>query len=1182
MTSDKEEMTSDPMTNDFSVCTDANEAVADVAFRLNELCALYPITPSSPMGELCDEWGQAGQKNIWGNIPQVVEMQSEGGAAATLHGALQTGTLATTFTSSQGLLLMLPSMFKIAGELCPCVIHVAARAVATHALSIFGDHSDVMAVRSTGFAMLASASAQEAHDFALISQAVSLKTRVPFLHFFDGFRSSHEVSDYTRLPDQTLSRLVSLDDVLTHRDRALNPNAPVIRGTSQNPDVFFQGREAANSIYNTLADEVQQAFEIFASQTGRAYDLVTYSGHPEAERVIVIMASASDTVKETVAALNEDIGVLQIRLYRPWPAKAFLKALPESVKSIAVLDRTKESGSFGEPLYLDVAATLQQSGRSCTVIGGRYGLGSKEFTPAMVKAVFDELKDPQPKARFTLGIEDDINALSLKVDPGFHIEDPQCTRALFYGLGADGTVGANKNSIKILSKVPDLHVQGYFVYDSNKSGSRTVSHLRFGPRPIHAHYLIESANFIACHSFSFTKQIDLLDKAAPGATLLLNAPHSAETLLAHLPTEMLSRIQELKLKVYVIDATRVARECGLGGRINTVMQACFFKLNGILPETKALQAIRDAIRETYGRKGQKVVDQNLTAVDLALTHLNEVPVPNALPDSEARPRTVPETAPDFVQAVTAKLLQDRGDHLPVSALPVDGTWPVNTAKWNKRDLSPIAPVWEPDFCIQCGHCVTICPHGVIEVKQAAGHDLRSAPENFPAPELRGRDAEDRHYLLQLDLPNCTGCGLCVEICPARSKTRSNLKALHLEEKAPMLEREEIHLDFFRQVPAQHGQTQIRTLKGVQFLPQRFEFPGACSGCGETGYLKLLSQLFGDRMLIANATGCSSIYGGNLPTTPWTTDSSGRGPAWANSLFEDNAEFGYGFRLSADLKRQQAEELLHELVPELAEELIEAPLDVPSEIEAQRKRISHLKSQIEKQPNDPKAKMLLSVLDTLVSRSVWIIGGDGWACDIGFGGLDHVLCSGRNVNVLVLDTEVYSNTGGQASKSTPLGAIAKFAAGGKLTGKTDLALHGMLKGNVYVGTVALGAKMPQTLKVLQEAESWEGPSLVIAHSPCIAHGYPMQRSLDQQKNAVLSGHWPLLRFDPRLKAQGKPALIMDSGDSPEIALKEYMYEELRFKLLELTDPETAAALLKQAEAGIKERLALFKMLSGGGE
>ncbi|WFB37428.1 pyruvate:ferredoxin (flavodoxin) oxidoreductase [Kiritimatiellota bacterium B12222] len=1173
------------MTPDSSrACSDANEATADVAFRLNELCALYPITPSSPMGELCDEWGQAGLKNIWGNTPQVVEMQSEAGAAGTMHGALQTGTLATTFTSSQGLLLMLPSMFKIAGELCPCVIHVAARAVATHALSIFGDHSDVMAVRSAGFAMLASASAQEAHDFALISHAVSLKTRIPFLHFFDGFRSSHELSDYERLPDEVLTQLVDTQDVLAHRERGLNPNAPVIRGTSQNPDVFFQGRESANGRYQSIPDILQQAFDKLTTLTGRSYNLVNYHGAADAERVIVIMASASETVIETVEALSttdEKIGVMQIRLYRPWPAEAFLAALPPSVTSIAVLDRSKESGSFGEPLFLDVAATLQQSNRNLTLIGGRYGLGSKEFTPAMVKTVFDELKSENPKARFTVGIDDDVSHTSLSVDPHFHLEDPDCTRAVFYGLGADGTVGANKNSIKILSKLPGMHVQGYFEYDSNKSGSRTVSHLRFGPKPIAAHYLIESANFVACHSFGFTKQIDVLAKAAPGATFLLNTPHAADQILAHLPRGMQEKIQRLQLKMYVIDATRVARECGLGGRINTIMQSCFFKLNGVLPEAEALKAIRNAVNTSYARKGPKVIAQNLEAIEASLSNLKAVELPQELPSTYTSLSSISKDAPNFVKNVTAKLLHGNGNQLAVSAMPIDGTWPVSTAKWNKRDLSPVAPVWEPDFCIQCGQCVVICPHGVIEVKQAATEDLKNAPLNFPTPELRGKGAENRHYLLQLDLPNCTGCGLCVEICPARSKTQANLKALHQEEKAPRLEREEIHLDFFRSVPAQQEQTQHRTMRGVQFLPQRFEYPGACSGCGETSVLKLISQLFGDRMLIANATGCSSIYGGNLPTTPWTTDAEGRGPAWANSLFEDNAEFGYGFRISADLKRQQAEYLLKELVPEQAEELIQAPLDVPSEIEAQRQRISKLNSQL-KTRNEPKAKLLLSVLDTLIKRSVWIIGGDGWACDIGFGGLDHVLASGRNVNVLVLDTEVYSNTGGQASKSTPLGAIAKFAAGGKLTSKTDLALHGMLKGNVYVGTIAMGAKLPQALKVLQEAESWEGPSLIIANSPCIAHGYPMQRSLEQQKNAVLSGHWPLLRFDPRLKAKGRPALTLDSGDSPEISLKTYMYEELRFKLLEITDPESAATLLAQAEAGIKERLALFKTLSTGAE
>ncbi|MGA0333602.1 MAG: pyruvate:ferredoxin (flavodoxin) oxidoreductase [Kiritimatiellia bacterium] len=1166
------------MTNDSSLsCTDANEAVADVAFRLNELCALYPITPSSSMGELCDEWGQTGRTNLWGTVPQVVQMQSEAGAAATLHGALQTGTLATTFTSSQGLLLMLPSMFKIAGELCPCVIHVAARAVATHALSIFGDHSDVMAVRSSGFAMLVSSSVQEAHDFAAVAQALSLKTRIPVLHFFDGFRSSHELTDYHRIPDQTLASLVSSEDILAHRNRALNPNHPVIRGTSQNPDVFFQGREAPNRLYEALPGELETLFDQLNALTGRSYAPVSYHGAPDAERVIVIMGSAAETVTETVEALQEKTGVLQIRLYRPWPARAFVNALPESVKSIAVLDRTKEAGSFGEPLYLDVAATLQQAGRDIRILGGRYGLGSKEFTPAMAKAVFRELDRENPKPRFTVGIEDDVTGLSLEVESGFHLEDPACARAVFYGLGADGTVSANKNSIKILSKIPGMHVQGYFVYDSNKSGSRTVSHLRFGPQPIRAHYLIQSATFIACHSFAFTKQIDLLARAAAGAVFLLNSPHPAEKVLEHLPAEMLEQIERLQLRMYVIDASRVARECGLGGRINTVMQSCFFQLCGALPQAEALQAIREAVRQSYGKKGEQVVARNLEAVERARNALQEVPRPEEFPHGTPAPATVPESAPAFVQKVTAKILRDQGGQLPVSAMPLDGTWPVGTSKWNQRDLSPVAPVWEPDLCIQCGHCVVICPHGVIEVKQAAAKDLSSAPETFPKPVLRGQDSPENHYLLQLDLPNCTGCGLCVEICPARSKTQANLKALHQEEKAPQLELQKVHLDFFRQVPPLPEAPQTRTLRGVQFLPRRFEFPGACAGCGETGVLKLLSQLFGDRMLIANATGCSSIYGGNLPTTPWTTDAEGRGPAWANSLFEDNAEFGYGFRLSADLKRQQAETLLRELFPDRAEALITASLEVPSEIEAQRQRISNLKAEIENRADEPEVQQLLSVLDTLVDRSVWIIGGDGWACDIGFGGVDHVLSSGRNVNLLVLDTEVYSNTGGQASKSTPLGAIAKFAAGGKLTGKTDLALHGILKGNVYVGTIALGAKLPQALKTLQEAEAWKGPSLIIAYSPCIAHGYPLQRSLDQQKNAVLSGYWPLFRFHPRTGQ-----LTMDSAGEPEIALKEYMYQELRFKLLELTHPESADELLKQAEIRIQQRLRFLKTLSQPGE
>jgi len=1169
-----------------SFCADGNHAVADVAYRLNELCALYPITPSSPMGEWTDEWRVAGRRNLWGAVPDVVEMQSEAGAAAALHGALQTGVLATTFTSSQGLLLMLPSMFKIAGELSPCVFHVAARAVATQALSIFGDHSDVMAVRSAGFAQLSSGTVQEAHDFAAIAQAASLKTRVPFLHFFDGFRTSHELRALHRLSDETLRALVDEQDMRAHRNRALNPDHPVLRGTSQNPDVFFQAREAANPFHLSVPDAVQTAMDTLADLTGRAYRTIEYAGHPEAETAVVLMGSGGETVEETARALNENgrkVGVLRIRLYRPWPAEAFLDALPDTVTSLAVLDRTKEPGGCGEPLYLDVAATLQRVGRSIRILRGRYGLGSKEFTPAMVKAVYDELTKPDPKTEFTVGITDDVTHLGLETDPDYHLEDPDAGRALFYGLGSDGTVGANKNTIRILTEHASLHAQGYFVYDSNKAGSRTVSHLRYGPNPIHAPYLVQSANFIACHSFSFVRQIDLLNRAAPGATLLLNAPHPPDTLLSQLPSDLLQRMRELNMALYVIDATAVARECGLGGRINTVMQTCFFHLGGFLPEKDALDAIRASVRETYGRKGRDTVERNLKAIDTSLSHLYAVPLPERMPQTPSRAPAVPAHAPDFVQRITSALLEERGDSLPVSALPPDGTWPVDTAKWNRRDLSPVAPVWEPDLCIQCGHCVAICPHGVIQVKQAATEDLKDAPPDFPAPALRGRDAENRHYLLQLDLPNCTGCGLCVEICPARSKTQTNLKALRQEEKAPRMEREEVHLDFFRSVPARHEQTQNRTIRGVQYLPQRFEFPGACAGCGETGILKMISQLFGDRMLIANATGCSSIYVGNLPTTPWTLDENGRGPAWANSLFEDNAEFGYGFRLATDLKRRRAKELLRELAgqgvdAQLVDALVDAPQDVPSEIHAQRERLRELDVQLSRIPDDPRVNRLRDLADTLVNRSVWIVGGDGWACDIGFGGVDHVLASDRNVNLLVLDTEVYSNTGGQASKSTPLGAVAKFAAGGKTTGKTDLAVHAMLKGNVYVGTVALGAKLPQTLRTLQEAEAWPGPSLIIAYSPCIAHGYPMSRSLDQQQNAVQSGHWPLLRYNPALKKQGKAALIFDSPEEPSLPLKEYLYNELRYKLLDLTRPEVAADLLSQAEANIRERFRILRCLA----
>ncbi len=1163
-------------------CVDGNEAAADVAFRLSELCALYPITPSSPMGEAADAWSAAGRRNLWGAIPRVIEMQSEAGAAGALHGALQGGTLACSFTSSQGLLLMLPVLYKLVGGLLPCVLHVAARAIATQALSIFGDHSDVMAARPTGAALLSSGSPQEAHDFAAVAHAATLASRIPFLHFFDGFRSSHELRPLSRLSDDILLALLHEPDLAAHRSRALSPEHPVLRGTSQNPDVFFQGREASNPFHNDLPSHLQAAFDTLFTHTGRRYSLIDYEGAPDAREVIVLMGSAAETAAETALALARQgrrTGVLRVRLYRPWPAQALLDALPPTVQRIAVLDRTKEPGSFGEPLFLDVAATLASASHPARVSGGRYGLGSKEFTPAMAKAVFDALRDDSLPSRFTLGIHDDVTHLSLPWDPSWHLEDPASTRALFFGLGADGTVGANRNTVRILGSIPGLHAQGYFVFDSNKSGSRTVSHLRFGPHPLRAPYLIQSASFIACHSFAFLQHLDILEHAAPGATLLLNAPHPPGRLLSRLPLERVEDIHRLRLRVFVIDARRVARDAGLGPHINTIMQACFFALSEVLPREQALDAIRNSIRTSYHKKGPEVVARNLAAVDTALQHLHEVPLGEEYPVTAPCPPCVPPDAPPFVQHVTAHLLSGRGDALPVSAIPPDGTWPVGTAPYNKRDLSPIAPVWDPELCIQCGNCVAICPHGVIRVKQAASEDLLHAPPGFPAPPLRG-GTENRHYLLQLHLPECTGCGLCVQACPAKSKTRADLKALHPQEKEPLLDRAAVHLDFFNRVPERHEQTQHNTLRGVQFLPHRFEFPGACAGCGETAVLQLAAQLFGDRMLVANATGCSSIYGGNLPTTPWTTDANGRGPAWANSLFEDNAEFGLGLRLAADFHHAQATRLLasfRPLDPPLIEDLLHAPQDTPSEIEAQRVRIDRLRALLLADAS-PKARQLLACAEHLLQRSVWIVGGDGWACDIGFGGLDHVLSSGSNVNILVLDTEVYSNTGGQASKSTPLGAIAKFAASGKATPKSDLALHAILKGGVYVATIALGAKMPQALRALKEAEAWKGPSLVISYSPCIAHGYPMAQSLTQQSRAVDSGHWPLFRYHPALKAQGKTALLFDSPVEPSIPLREYLHAELRYKLLDLTHPDRASDHLRQAESLIRERLRILQSLA----
>lgn len=1159
-----------------ALCLDGNHAAVDVAYRLNELYAIYPITPSSKMGELADEWSHQQRPNLWGAIPEVVEMQSEAGAAGTLHGALQTGALATTFTSSQGLLLMLPNFYKIAGELTACVVHVAARAIATQGLSIFGDHSDVMAARPTGFAMLFAASVQEAHDFALISQSASLRGRIPFLHIFDGFRTSHELASVERLPDDTLRALIDPETLRAHRNRSLNPNRPVLRGTSQNPDVFFQGRETVNPYYLALPDIVQDHMDRFAAATGRRYQLIDYTGAPDAERVIVIMGSGAITATETAAHLNaqgENVGVLTVRLYRPWPAEAFLAALPVTVKSIAVLDRTKEPGAPAEPLCLDVLATVQSARPGLRVIGGRYGLGSKEFTPAMVRAVFHELTLETPRPRFTVGIEDDLTHLSLSIDPAFHLEDPQATRAIFYGLGSDGTVGANRNTLHILSEHTALHTQGYFVFDSNKSGSRTVSHLRFGPNPIRAPYLIQSANFIACHHFSFVKTLNLLEPAEPGATLLLNAPHAPETLFKFLPIEMVEDIQRLNLKVHVIDAARVAREAGLGGRINTVMQTCFFALSNILPDDEALEAIRQEIRSSYGNKGAETVAKNLAAIETCLTHLHAVPLPDHLPTSGPRENPVPENAPDFVRNVTGMLLAGQGDRLPVSALPADGTWPTGTAKWNQRDLSAIVPAWEPDLCIQCGHCVLVCPHGVITAKQA---EAEHVPAPVPSSPLRGVDpSENLRYLLNISLPDCTGCGLCVEICPAKNRSNPREKALNLVDKIDHSEVQRM----FDAIPVRHDQTNPATVRGVQYLPGTFEFPGACAGCGETPYLRLISQLFGDRMLVANATGCSSIYGGNLPTTPWTTDNHGRGPAWSNSLFEDNAEFGYGFRLGVNALTQQAQSALRELTPHLALEedtrLLLGPLpETPTEFNRHRHALNQVLEAARPLPESSAKSVLLDLSDHLIPRSVWIIGGDGWAYDIGFGGLDHVLSAGENVNVLVLDTEVYSNTGGQASKATPLGAAAKFAVGGKATGKSDLALQAILKGNVYVANIALGAKLPQALRAIREAEAYPGPSLILAYSPCIAHGYSLSRALSQEALAVDTGYWPLFRYDPRLKADGQPALLLDSPE-PKRPLKDFLQNELRFRLPELADPALAETRARDAQAAARARYALLK-------
>ncbi|MCS6954443.1 MAG: pyruvate:ferredoxin (flavodoxin) oxidoreductase [Bryobacteraceae bacterium] len=1174
------------------VTLDGNEACAWVAHKLNEVIAIYPITPSSPMGEWADEWSAKGEPNIWGTVPTVVEMQSEAGAAGALHGAVQAGSLGTTFTAAQGLLLMIPNMYKIAGELTPATIHVSARTVATHALSIFGDHSDVMACRSTGWAMLCSNSVQEAMDFALIAQAASLESLLPFLHFFDGFRTSHEVSKIEQLTLEDLRAMIDDDLVRAHRDRALSPDRPVLRGTAQNPDVFFQAREAANPYYLACPTIVENVMERFARQVGRRYHLFDYVGAPDAERVIVLMGSGAEAAHETVeylTARGEKVGLIKVRLYRPFSTEHLLAALPRSVTRIAVLDRTKEPGAVGEPLYTDVVTALSEAAaagklplaRFPRIVGGRYGLSSKEFTPAMIKAVFDELAKEHPKNHFTVGIKDDVTLNSLDYDPEFSTEDPATIRAIFYGLGSDGTVSANKNSIKIIGEETDNYAQGYFVYDSKKAGAITISHLRFGPKPIRSTYLISKASFVACHQFSFLERMDVLKAAEPGATFLLNSIYGPDEVWDHLPRRVQEQILSKRLKFYVIDAYKVAKDVGLGGRINTIMQTCFFAISGVLPREEAIAAIKRAIEKTWGKRGEALVQKNFAAVDAALDHLYEVKVPAQVTSSfDIRP-PVPPQAPEFVRNVLGKIIAGEGDELPVSAFPVDGTFPTATAQWEKRNIALEIPVWDEELCIQCGKCVLVCPHAVIRAKVYDGRLLAEAPPTFKSAPARWKEFKDLKYTLQVAPEDCTGCALCVAACPAKSKTEVKHKAINMAPQPPLREQERINWEFFLTIPETDRRVlSVAQVKDNQLLQPLFEFSGACAGCGETPYIGLLTRLFGDRTIIGNATGCSSIYGGNLPTTPYTVNAEGRGPAWSNSLFEDNAEFGMGIRLAIDLQNRYARDLLRRLASYLGDELVAALLDADQSTEAgiaaQRERVRLLKERL-RGLQRPEAQDLLAVADNLVKKSVWVVGGDGWAYDIGYGGLDHVLASGVNINMLVLDTEVYSNTGGQMSKATPLGAVAKFAFGGKPRPKKDLALMVMSYGNVYVARVAMGANDTHTIKAFLEAEAYDGPSLIIAYSHCIAHGYDMIYGLDQQKAAVQSGYWPLCRYNPELAKQGKNPLQLDSR-APTLPLHKYIYNETRYTMLAHSNPEAARRLLAEAQREVNRRWKLYEYLA----
>lgn len=1179
------------------VTIEGNEATAYVAHKLSEVIAIYPITPSSAMGEYADEWSAGKQENIWGTVPLVIEMQAEGGAAGAVHGALQTGSLTTTFTASQGLLLMIPNMYKIAGELTPAVFHVSARSLAAQALSIFGDHSDVMATRATGFAMLASSSVQEAQDMALIAHAATLEARVPFLHFFDGFRTSHEVNKIEQLTRQDLRAMIDDSLVHAHRSRGLSPDHPVLRGTAQNPDVYFQARETVNPYYQDCPNIVQKYMDKFADLVGRQYKLFEYTGAPDAERVIIIMGSGAETASETALHLadrREKVGVVNVHLYRPFSVKHFLAALPPSVKVIAVLDRTKEPGSAGEPLYQDVVTSINEGLAEGSVpyaqfanrpyprvIGGRYGLSSKEFTPAMVKGIFDEMLKAEPKNHFTIGIVDDVTHTSLEYDPDFFIEMPETVRCVFWGLGADGTVGANKNSIKIIGEETDNHAQGYFVYDSKKSGSVTISHLRFGPKPIRAPYVIGQANFVACHQFSFLERFDVTKYAAPGAVFLLNSIYGPDEVWDYLPYQTQNSIIEKDLRFYVIDAYDVARQTGMGGRINTIMQTCFFAISGVLPRDQAIASIKDAIKKTYGKRGEAVVKRNFEAVDQTLENLYEVNVPQEASSQISRRPPVPSEAPEFVQNVLGTMISGEGDNLPVSVFPADGTFPTATTQWEKRNITLEIPVWEPDICIQCGKCCFVCPHAVIREKVYEPAYLEGAPENWQAEDARWREFSDMKYTLAVAPEDCTGCGLCIEVCPAKDKSQVGRKAINMAPQPPIREQEKVKWDYFLNLPeVDRTQFSLRTVKNSQLLQPLFEFSGACAGCGETPYLKLLSQLFGDRIVIANATGCSSIYGGNLPTTPWAKNLAGRGPAWSNSLFEDNAEFGLGMRLTLDKQSEHARELLPQLSGIVGEELVNAILAADQSTEAgileQRKRVALLKERLNG-VDDPLAQNLLSIADVFTRKSVWIVGGDGWAYDIGYGGLDHVLASGRNVNILVLDTEVYSNTGGQASKSTPRAAVAKFAAQGKGMPKKDLGMIAMAYGYIYVAKIAMGASDQQTLNAFLEADAYDGPSLIIAYSHCIAHGYDLRKGLDQQKLAVQSGAWPIYRFNPSLIDEGKNPLLIDSKP-PTISLEQYAYNESRYRMLLQSDEQRAEALMKKAKQDVEGRWALYRQMA----